>query len=183
MAIVSSCLISRGLGCKTGHIHFRSPLSRKKWCWGAGISFIDGNGGKTSIVRFVCAQKGVSWSDPHFLVICVCSSDRRCQLAQPIPHHQHPSSTPIINTSHTPSSTPIINTHHQHPSSTPIINTHLNTINTHQHPSTPTINTHHQHPSTPINTHQHPSTPITHIPAGLGRRAGVVVPEIGVVTH
>ena len=156
MAIVSSCLISRGLGCKTGHIHFRSPLSQKKWCWGAGISFIDGNGGKTSIVRFVCAQKGVSWSDPHFLVICVCSSDRRCQLAQPIPHHQHPSSTPIINT------------HHQHPSSTPTINTH------HQHPpSTPTINTH----------HQHPSTPITHIPAGLGRRAGVVVPEIGVVTH
>jgi hypothetical protein len=89
MAIVSSCLISRGLGGKTGHIHFRSPLSGQKLSE-AGLSFIDGSAGKTSLVSLFARKKALASLIPHFLVVCVCSSDRRCQLAQPILHHQHP---------------------------------------------------------------------------------------------
>jgi hypothetical protein len=49
MAIVSSCLVSRGLGRETGHVHFGSPLSYPKLLV-ASISFIDGHRGKTSLI-------------------------------------------------------------------------------------------------------------------------------------
>jgi hypothetical protein len=92
VAIVSSCLISRGLSGKTGDIHF-SLLSAAKIIRGRHFSY-RWQYRKNKPCKFVCAQKGVSWSDPHFLVVFSCgprlSSDRRCPNTSSITNIHHP---------------------------------------------------------------------------------------------